>query len=118
MGKQTDRSQEFWIQSNPFYANSSNFFFLLQTLLFLDEISFDNLFYSTKFIPQELGDSRSAYSLRNQLKPNPDFNDVQLNGKIVKNVAFDGIEKMIKKMRTEWGVRNLHITFFYRKKND
>lgn len=55
---------------------------------------------------QELGASQSAYSLRHQLKPNPDFNDVQSNGKIIKNVTFEGIEKVIKKMRTDWGVSN------------
>lgn len=53
---------------------------------------------------QEIGESRSAYSLRNQLKLNPDFNEFQINGKISKNTSFDCVEKFIKKMRTEWGV--------------
>lgn len=53
---------------------------------------------------QELGSSRSAYSLKHQLKPNPDFNDISPNGKVTKNITFEGIEKIIKKMRTDWGV--------------
>ncbi|XP_031629828.1 glycogen debranching enzyme [Contarinia nasturtii] len=56
---------------------------------------------------QELGDSKSAYSLKNQLKPNPDFNDVPINGKLNKNATFEAIEKVIKKMRTEWGVTSI-----------
>lgn len=51
---------------------------------------------------QELGPSRSAYSLRNQLKINPDFNDA--NGKGAKPVTFEALEKFTKKMRNEWGV--------------
>lgn len=53
---------------------------------------------------QELGGSRSAYSLKDQLKVNSNFSDVQ-NAKILKNPTFDCIEKVIKKMRTKWGVR-------------
>lgn len=56
---------------------------------------------------QELGDSKSAYSLRHQLKPNPDFHDVQVNGKIANKATFESIEKVIKKMRTEWGVSSI-----------
>lgn len=41
------------------------------------------------------------------MKPNPDFNDVQTNGKIIKNASFENIEKFIKKMRTEWGVSSI-----------
>lgn len=63
-------------------------------------------------LPQELGISRSAYSLKNQLKPNPDFNDVQVNGKIIKNLTFESIEKLIKKMRTDWGVSYQLISRF------
>lgn len=49
---------------------------------------------------QELGSSRSAYSLRNQLKWNPSFND----GKGGKVATTEALEKFIKKMRNEWGV--------------
>lgn len=48
---------------------------------------------------QELGGSRSAYSLRNQLKVNPHF-AVKKGGE----VGFDDVEKVIKKCRQEWGV--------------
>lgn len=53
---------------------------------------------------QELGGSRSAYSLRDQLKVNSNFKEVK-SGKILKNPTFDCIEKVIKNMRTKWGVR-------------
>lgn len=56
-----------------------------------------------EFIEQELGVSRSAYSLANQLKVNPDFSDVQ-NGKITKSVTFEAVEKVVRKIRNEWGV--------------
>lgn len=55
---------------------------------------------------QELGDSRSAYSLQNQLKVNPNFNDN--NGKGGKVATFECLEKFIKKMRNEWGVSNVN----------
>ena len=49
---------------------------------------------------QELGGSRSGYSLKDQLKVNPDFG----------RVTFDDVEKIVKKCRQEWGVsRNILI---------
>lgn len=48
---------------------------------------------------QELGGSRSGYSLREQLKVNPDFAD---DGH--KIVTYDDVDKIIKKCRQEWGV--------------
>lgn len=45
--------------------------------------------------------------MKHQLKPNPSFNDTQINGKINKNASFEAIEKVIKKMRTEWGVTSI-----------
>lgn len=45
--------------------------------------------------------------MKHQLKPNPDFNDYQINGKIAKNATFEAIEKVIKKIRTEWGVSSM-----------
>lgn len=48
---------------------------------------------------QELGGSKSAYSLRNQLRVNPHF----AAGKGAK-VNFDDVEVIVKKMRQEWGV--------------
>jgi len=50
---------------------------------------------------QELGGSRSCYSLRDQLKVNSHF-ATQKGGK----VSFEDVEKVIKKCRQEWGVRN------------
>lgn len=44
---------------------------------------------------QELGISRSGYSLRNQLKVNPDFGE---------NVTYEDVEKVVTKCRQEWGV--------------
>lgn len=55
---------------------------------------------------QELGNSRSAYSLRNQLKWNPSFND----GKGGKVATTEALEKFIKKMRNEWGVSAASIS--------
>lgn len=49
---------------------------------------------------QELGGSRSCYSLRDQLKVNSHFAP-QKGGKI----SFEDVEKVIKKCRQEWGVR-------------
>lgn len=51
---------------------------------------------------QELGCSKSAYSLRNQLRVNPQFANTK-GGKI----TFDDVEVIIKKMRQEWGVSGL-----------
>lgn len=48
---------------------------------------------------QELGGSKSAYSLRNQLRVNPHF-AANKGGKI----TFDDVEAIVKKMRQEWGV--------------
>lgn len=55
---------------------------------------------------QELGPSRSGYSLRNQLKFNPDFADVKPKaGKAI--VSFEAVEKVIKKVRNEWGIASI-----------
>lgn len=35
---------------------------------------------------------------------NSDFAEVQQNGKVGKNVTFEAVEKVVKKMRTDWGV--------------
>uniref|UniRef100_A0A8D8ADW6 Glycogen debranching enzyme n=2 Tax=Culex pipiens TaxID=7175 RepID=A0A8D8ADW6_CULPI len=51
---------------------------------------------------QELGGSRSAYSLKNQLKVNPDFS----NGKD-HVVGFEDVEGVVKKMRQEWGMASI-----------
>ncbi|TMW42884.1 hypothetical protein DOY81_012036, partial [Sarcophaga bullata] len=51
---------------------------------------------------QELGGSKSAYSLRNQLRVNPHF----AAGKGAK-VTFDDVEAIVKKMRQEWGVTSI-----------
>jgi glycogen debranching enzyme len=46
---------------------------------------------------QELAGSRSAYSLKDQLKVDPNFG----------NVNFDDIGRTIKKMRDEWGIASI-----------
>lgn len=51
---------------------------------------------------QELGGSKSAYSLRNQLRVNPHF----AAGKGAK-VIFDDVDKIVKKCRQEWGVASI-----------
>lgn len=61
-------------------------------------------------IYQELGLSRSGYSLKNQLKVNPDFGDAATGNKS-KNpnaiVSFDAVEKVIKKLKHEWGIASI-----------
>lgn len=47
---------------------------------------------------QELGGSRSGYSLANQLTVNPEFGD---------KVTFNDVEKMMKKCREEWGMGSI-----------
>lgn len=48
---------------------------------------------------QELGASRSSYSVRNQLRVNPEFaNEPGME------ITFEDVAKMIKKCRQEWGV--------------
>ncbi|XP_070066606.1 glycogen debranching enzyme isoform X2 [Drosophila virilis] len=51
---------------------------------------------------QELGGSRSGYSLRDQLSVNPNF-----AAKKGERVTFDDVEKVIKKCRQEWGVASI-----------
>lgn len=58
---------------------------------------------------QELGGSRSGYSLKDQLKVNPDFGERKnslLGGKKSTGsvVSFDELDKVIKKMKNDWGV--------------
>lgn len=55
---------------------------------------------------QELGPSKSAYSLRNQNRVNPNF----APSKGAK-VGFEDVEKIIKKCRQEWGVSTLVSRF-------
>ncbi|XP_055546632.1 glycogen debranching enzyme isoform X2 [Wyeomyia smithii] len=51
---------------------------------------------------QELGGSRSAYSLKNQLHVNPEFkNDKD------RDISFDDVEKVVKKMREDWGIASI-----------
>ncbi|XP_055387431.1 glycogen debranching enzyme [Condylostylus longicornis] len=50
---------------------------------------------------QELGGSRSCYSLRNQLKVNPDFSS---QGELM---TFSVVESVIKKCREEWGIASI-----------
>lgn len=47
---------------------------------------------------QELGGSRSGYSLANQLKVNPDFGA---------KVNYNDVEKVIQKCRREWGIASI-----------
>lgn len=50
---------------------------------------------------QELGGSRSGYSLSNQLKVNPDF------GGAAAKVNFNDVERVIEKCRQEWGIASI-----------
>ncbi|XP_051162472.1 glycogen debranching enzyme [Leptopilina boulardi] len=50
---------------------------------------------------QELGGSRSSYSLSDQLKLNPSFSSGE------KETTFDDVEALVKKMRTEWNVLSI-----------
>lgn len=50
---------------------------------------------------QELGYSKSSYSLSDQLKLNPSFNDDN------KSITYDDIEKLINKMRNEWNMLSI-----------
>lgn len=52
------------------------------------------------FCSKELGASRSCYSLSDQLKVNQGFAEN-------KKVTFDDIERVVKKMRDEWGVASI-----------
>ncbi|XP_055637696.1 glycogen debranching enzyme isoform X2 [Toxorhynchites rutilus septentrionalis] len=51
---------------------------------------------------QELGGSRSAYSLKNQLVVNPEFQNDD-----AQPISFDELEKVVKKMREEWGMASI-----------
>ena len=55
-------------------------------------------------LQQELGGSKSAYSLSDQLKLNPSFNDDK-----DKPATFDDVECLTNKMRKEWNVSFLAI---------
>nr|XP_022905345.1 glycogen debranching enzyme isoform X1 [Onthophagus taurus] len=50
---------------------------------------------------QELGDSNSSYSIKDQLKVNPIFNDG------LQPVTFDRLEKFISKLRTDWKITSI-----------
>lgn len=56
---------------------------------------------------QELGGSRSGYSLRDQLRVNSHF-----AAKKGDKITFDDVEKVIKKCRQEWGVSWLSYLCF------
>uniref|UniRef100_A0A336MYR3 Glycogen debranching enzyme n=1 Tax=Culicoides sonorensis TaxID=179676 RepID=A0A336MYR3_CULSO len=51
---------------------------------------------------QQLGESRSCYSLADQLKVNPEF-AAKPGGKI----TYDDVEKITKKLREEWGIASI-----------
>lgn len=54
---------------------------------------------------QELGESQSCYSLRNQLKLNPSFDTDK------KKCTIEDVSALVEKMRQEWKVRNC-LKFF------
>lgn len=53
---------------------------------------------------QELGFSKSSYSLSDQLKLNNSFNDND------KTVNFDDVENLVRKMRRDWNVCAIVVT--------
>lgn len=55
---------------------------------------------------QELGSSRSGYSLRNQLRVNPDFADAESKTSKA-TVPFEAVEKVIEKIRNEWDIASI-----------
>lgn len=63
---------------------------------------------------QELGKSNSAYALKDQLKLNPIF--MPTNGR--KEVDFSDVDKLVKYMRTEWGVLSLTDLVFNHTANE
>ena len=50
---------------------------------------------------QELGYSKSSYSLSDQLKLNPSFNDGD------KLITYDDVERLINKIRNEWNMLSI-----------
>ncbi|XP_037040350.1 glycogen debranching enzyme isoform X3 [Bradysia coprophila] len=57
---------------------------------------------------QELGASRSGYSIANQHRVNPEFSDVsKSNAKTAPGPTFDDLEKVIKRMRANWGIASI-----------
>lgn len=52
---------------------------------------------------QELGGSRSAYSIREQQKVNVDFAEAGSK----KAPSFDDVEKVLRKLRTDWGLASI-----------
>lgn len=54
---------------------------------------------------QELGASRSSYSIANQLRLNPAFS---ADGG--REATFADVENIVSKMRTDWKVRRFHMT--------
>lgn len=62
------------------------------------KVSMETGYNLIHFTPiQELAGSRSAYSLRDQLKTNPSFG----------NVGYAEVGEFVNKMRTEWGVASI-----------
>lgn len=61
-----------------------------------------------KSLFQELGASRSGYSIANQHRVNPEFSDApKSNGKNGPAPTFNDLEKVIKKLRITWGIASI-----------
>ncbi|XP_070513892.1 glycogen debranching enzyme isoform X3 [Cardiocondyla obscurior] len=82
------------IQAQTVLAKSLGPFSTWENKLLVARNSGYNVIHFTPI--QELGNSKSSYSLKNQVKLNPSFNDGN------KIVTYHDIETLTDKMRTEW----------------
>lgn len=104
VGVQIDCGEKCRIQHDPLHTGSG--LARIAPLFFGHIRSF--FFFASTF--QELGGSRSGYSLKDQLKVNPEFaeskNGSPTSKKPSPSPSFDDLDKVIKKMKHDWGVRS------------
>lgn len=113
LGGKTDGRTQFRLQHDPLYANPgpSKNRVLIIIVRIVGRMQIIHLLYSLSFsrsFNQELGGSQSAYSLSDQLKLNPAFNDDS-----EKPTTFDDVQELVSKMRNEWNVSIKHRNFCF-----